>query len=72
MQIGSEAFPLFSNFYLDGEAAFVDSIALDENPYVVGDDAAVAWRAGWLAASHAATIAVGIGAVGISALPAAG
>ena len=63
MLIGSEAYPLFSNFYLDGEAAFMDSISLDENPYVTGDDAAAAWRAGWLAASHAATIVAGSGAL---------
>jgi hypothetical protein len=63
MRIGSEAYSLFSNFYLDGEAAFMDSISLDENPYVAGDDAAAAWRAGWLAASQAATMVVGSGAV---------
>jgi hypothetical protein len=49
---------LFSNFYLDGEAAFMDGASLDQNPYRMGDDAATGWRAGWLAASHAASMVV--------------
>ena len=45
--------PRFSHFYLDGELAFMDGAALDENPYEPGE-AADAWRAGWLAANYAA------------------
>jgi hypothetical protein len=45
----------FSNFYLDGEAAFMNGDSLDQNPYVTGDEAAAAWQAGWLAACHVAT-----------------
>jgi hypothetical protein len=52
--MATDVHSLFSNFYLDGEGAFMDGVALDQNPYVTGDDAAAAWRAGWLAASHAA------------------
>jgi hypothetical protein len=48
----------FSHFYLDGEAAFMDGLSLDENPYARGDDAATGWQAGWLAASYAATAVV--------------
>ena len=48
-----ELTPRFSHFYLDGELAFMDGAALDENPYEPGE-AAAAWRAGWLAASYAA------------------
>jgi hypothetical protein len=44
----------FSNFYLDGEVAFMDGAALDHNPYVAQDEAAEEWRAGWLTASYAA------------------
>jgi hypothetical protein len=29
---------------------------LDQNPYLGGDEAAEAWRAGWLAASRAALV----------------
>jgi hypothetical protein len=41
----------FSNFYLDGEVAFMDGAALDHNPYAARDEAAEEWRAGWLTAS---------------------
>lgn len=47
---------IFSHFYLDGEAAFMDGDALERNPYVEGDEAAAAWSAGWLAASRAASL----------------
>ncbi len=46
MPMATDVHSLFSNFYLDGEGAFMDGVALDQNPYVTGDDAA--------AASHAA------------------
>jgi hypothetical protein len=59
MPIASDALSLFSNFYLDGEAAFMDGGNLDQNPYVPGDEAAEAWRAGWLAASRASTVLAG-------------
>jgi hypothetical protein len=55
MRFATDVSSLFSNFYLDGEAAFMDGVSLDGNPYMVGDDAAAAWQAGWLAASYAAT-----------------
>jgi hypothetical protein len=55
MPIATSLSSLFSNFYLDGEAAFMDGVSLDQNPYATGDDAAAAWQAGWLVASHAAT-----------------
>jgi hypothetical protein len=55
MQVAADVSSLFSNFYLDGEGAFMDGLALDQNPYMTGDDAAASWQAGWLAASHAAT-----------------
>jgi hypothetical protein len=57
MQLAADTSSLFSNFYLDGEAAFMDGVSIDENPYWMGDDAARSWQAGWLAASHAATTA---------------
>jgi hypothetical protein len=57
MQLAADTSSLFSNFYLDGEAAFMDGVSIDQNPYAMGDDAATAWHAGWLAASHAATMA---------------
>jgi hypothetical protein len=56
MPIASDASRIFSNFYMDGELAFMDGDPLDQNPYLGGDEAAEAWRAGWLAASRAATI----------------
>jgi hypothetical protein len=56
MPIASVVPPHVSNFYMDGEAAFIDGDTLDHNPYLPGDEAAAAWRAGWLAASSTATI----------------
>ena len=44
-----------SRFYLDGEAAFERGAALAQNPYT-REDEAIDWRAGWLAASHAAAM----------------
>jgi hypothetical protein len=61
MQLAADMSSLFSNFYLDGEAAFMDGVSIDGNPYAAGDDAATAWHAGWLAASHAATMAAANG-----------
>jgi hypothetical protein len=56
MPIASDASSIFSNFYMDGELAFMDGDSLDQNPYPGSDEGAEAWRAGWLAASRAATI----------------
>ncbi|MBW4024212.1 MAG: hypothetical protein HIU92_13975 [Proteobacteria bacterium] len=56
MTVASDVSLVFSHFYLDGEAAFMDGDALERNPYAAGDRAADAWRAGWLAASHTASI----------------
>ncbi len=56
MPTPSHSTTFLSNFYMDGEAAFMDGDPLDHNPYLTGDEAAEAWRAGWLAASRAATI----------------
>ena len=58
MRISAGMSPYFSNFYLDGETAFMDGASLDQNPYMTGDDAAASWQAGWMAACHAATVAV--------------
>jgi hypothetical protein len=56
MAMATNLSSLFSNFYLDGEAAFMDGVSIDQNPYMPGDEAAAAWQAGWLTASHAATV----------------
>ena len=58
MRALADASTFFSNFYLDGEAAFMTGLSLDQNPYAAGDDAAASWQAGWLAASYAATVVV--------------
>jgi hypothetical protein len=56
MRSATDVSALFSNFYLDGEAAFMDGVSIDQNPYLTGDDAGADWQAGWLAASYAATV----------------
>jgi hypothetical protein len=56
MRRATDVSALFSNFYLDGEAAFMSGVSIDQNPYIMGDDAAADWQAGWLAASYAATM----------------
>jgi hypothetical protein len=56
MRSATDVSALFSNFYLDGEAAFMNGVSIAHNPYATGDDAAADWQAGWLAASYAATM----------------
>ena len=54
------------HFHMDGEAAFMDSFAIDENPYAQDAEAADCWCEGWMAAYMAsrssAAFALGQGA----------
>jgi hypothetical protein len=50
---GEQAMPNQSHlthFHMDGEAAFMDGLSIDQNPYGRYDDAAEAWQGGWMAA----------------------
>ena len=39
-----------AHFHMDGEEAFMDGLAIHENPYWRDIEAADAWHAGWMAA----------------------